>query len=47
MGKIKNEILVLMSTYNGEKYIVDQIESIENQVLDIDSNFEVDFDMLN
>lgn len=35
MKKLKDEILVLMSTYNGEKYITEQIESIENQKLNI------------
>ena len=41
MSKLKNEILVLMSTYNGEKYITEQIESIENQKLDIPLNILV------
>ena len=31
----KEEILILMSTYNGEKYIEQQIESIEHQKCDI------------
>ena len=35
MEKLKDEILVLMSTFNGEKYITEQIESIENQVVNI------------
>lgn len=35
MKDLKNEVLILMSTYNGEKYITEQIESIENQKLDI------------
>lgn len=35
MKKIKDEMLVLMSTYNGQKYIIDQIESIEKQKVDV------------
>ncbi len=33
--KLKNEVLILMSTYNGEKNIGEQIKSIENQKVDI------------
>lgn len=35
MEELKDEILVLMSTYNGEKYIEEQIDSIESQKLNI------------
>ena len=35
MNQLKNAVLVLMSTYNGEKYIVEQIDSIEKQQLEI------------
>lgn len=35
MKKLKDEVLVLISTYNGKKYIEEQIDSIENQKLDI------------
>ena len=35
MKKLKNEVLIMMSTYNGEKYIREQLDSIENQKLDI------------
>lgn len=35
MEKNKEKILVMMSTYNGEKYIKSQLDSIENQQLDI------------
>lgn len=41
MRQLKDEVLVLMSTYNGEKYITEQIESIENQKLDIPLNILV------
>ena len=41
MTKLKDEVLILMSTYNGEKYIKEQIESIEKQVLDIPLNILV------
>ena len=35
MKKLDDKVLVLMSTYNGEKFIEDQINSIENQKLSI------------
>ena len=41
MRHLKEEVLILMSTYNGEKYITEQIESIENQKLDIPLNILV------
>lgn len=30
-GKKMNEVIVLLSTYNGEKFLEDQIKSILNQ----------------
>ena len=38
MKKKRRGILVLMSTYNGEQYIDEQLESIENQEVDIPLN---------
>ncbi|WP_455714078.1 glycosyltransferase family 2 protein, partial [Anaerosporobacter sp.] len=31
MGKTKKKVLVLLSTYNGEQYIIEQLDSIMNQ----------------
>ena len=36
MKKSNDSILVMMSTYNGEKYLRQQLDSIENQKLNID-----------
>ena len=33
---MREKISVVMTTYNGEKYLLEQLESLRNQTLEID-----------